>query len=112
MQAIAQKDPLVEYQRQGFQMFRVVENAYQQSASSLIFGIQPAAAQTPQQRRQMREHRPDLLMGNAERPTQQTVRKSNQRPGRNKPCWCGSGKKYKHCHMREDQLSGKFQQTA
>ncbi len=112
LQAIAQKDPLVEYQRQGFQMFRVVENAYRQSASSAIFGIQPAAAQTPQQRRQMREHRPDLVMGNAERPTQQTVRKNNQRPGRNKPCWCGSGKKYKHCHMREDQLSGKFQQTA
>ncbi|MET0385307.1 MAG: SEC-C metal-binding domain-containing protein, partial [Polyangiales bacterium] len=22
--------------------------------------------------------------------------------GRNDPCWCGSGKKYKHCHMRSD----------
>ncbi len=26
-----------------------------------------------------------------------------QRPGRNAPCWCGSGKKYKHCHWRSDQ---------
>jgi len=25
------------------------------------------------------------------------------RPGRNDPCWCGSGKKYKHCHMQEDR---------
>jgi len=25
-------------------------------------------------------------------------------PGRNDPCWCGSGKKYKHCHWREDHL--------
>ncbi len=25
-----------------------------------------------------------------------------ERPGRNDPCWCGSGKKYKHCHWRED----------
>lgn len=24
-------------------------------------------------------------------------------PGRNEPCWCGSGKKYKRCHMRADQ---------
>jgi len=24
-------------------------------------------------------------------------------PGRNDPCWCGSGKKYKNCHMRDDQ---------
>ncbi len=26
------------------------------------------------------------------------------RPGRNEPCWCGSGKKYKNCHWREDHL--------
>ncbi len=25
-----------------------------------------------------------------------------QRPGRNDPCWCGSGKKYKKCHLPED----------
>jgi preprotein translocase subunit SecA len=27
-----------------------------------------------------------------------------QKPKRNAPCWCGSGKKYKHCHMRSDRL--------
>ena len=27
----------------------------------------------------------------------------DEKPGRNDPCWCGSGKKYKHCHLREDQ---------
>jgi hypothetical protein len=26
-----------------------------------------------------------------------------RKPGRNDPCWCGSGKKYKHCHMRADR---------
>jgi len=26
-----------------------------------------------------------------------------RKPGRNDPCWCGSGKKYKHCHLRSDQ---------
>jgi uncharacterized protein YecA (UPF0149 family) len=25
--------------------------------------------------------------------------------GRNDPCWCGSGKKYKHCHYRQDRAS-------
>jgi uncharacterized protein YecA (UPF0149 family) len=25
------------------------------------------------------------------------------KPGRNDPCWCGSGKKYKNCHMAEDE---------
>ncbi|MDE2853900.1 MAG: preprotein translocase subunit SecA [Chloroflexota bacterium] len=111
LQAIAQKDPLVEYQRQGFQMFRVVEDTYRQIAARQIFLVQPAVVQTPQRRREMREYRPDLQMGNTDRPTQQTVRRNSKRPGRNKPCWCGSGKKYKHCHMREDNLSGKFQQA-
>lgn len=43
---------------------------------------------------------------------QQTTQSSRYRPatpsrnlGRNDPCWCGSGRKYKHCHWREDQLS-------
>ena len=29
--------------------------------------------------------------------------KNRAAPGRNDPCWCGSGKKYKHCHLRSDQ---------
>ena len=109
LQAVAQKDPLVEYQRQGFQMFRVVEDTYRQIAARNIFLVQPAIAQTQQRRRQTREYRPDLAMGGGERPAQQTVRKSRSRPRRNDLCWCGSGKKYKRCHMREDQMSGKFQ---
>ena len=109
LQAIAQKDPLVEYQRQGFQMFRVVEDTYRQIASRNIFLVQPAVVQTPQQRRRTREFRPEFAMGAGDRPTQQTVRKSGKRPSRNQPCWCGSGKKYKHCHLREDQTSGKWQ---
>ena len=28
---------------------------------------------------------------------------SEVRPSRNDPCWCGSGRKYKHCHMRQDR---------
>ncbi len=111
LQAIAQKDPLVEYQRQGFQMFRVVEDTYRKVASRNIFLVQPAVMQTPQRRRQMREHHPDAAFNQGERRQQQTVRKTNRRPGPNKPCWCGSGKKYKHCCRREDQLTGRFRQA-
>ena len=111
LQAVAQKDPLVEYQRQGFQMFRIVEDTYRQIASRNIFLVQPAIVQTPQKRRRTREYRPDATFGNADRPRQQTVRKSKNRPRRNAQCWCGSGKKYKHCHMRQDQTSGKWQEA-
>ena len=111
LQAVAQKDPLVEYQRQGFQMFRIVEDTYRQIASRNIFLVQPAVVQTPQKRRRIREYRPDATFGSADRPRQQTVRKSKKRPRRNAQCWCGSGKKYKYCHMREDQTSGKWQEA-
>ena len=80
LQAIAQKDPLVEYQRQGFQMFRVVEDTYRQFASRNIFLVQPAIVQTPQQRRRVREFRPEFAAGDGDRATQQTVRKSRKTP--------------------------------
>jgi len=35
-------------------------------------------------------------------PKAETVRRARPKVGRNDPCWCGSGKKYKHCHMRSD----------
>ncbi|MFO0022026.1 MAG: preprotein translocase subunit SecA [Deltaproteobacteria bacterium] len=34
------------------------------------------------------------------------IRRDKPKVGRNDPCWCGSGKKYKNCHMREDQAGG------
>lgn len=111
LQAVAQKDPLVEYQRQGFQMFRTVEETYRQIASRNIFLVQPAVAQQPLRQRRTREYRPNAQLGNTDRPQQVTIRKNKKRPKRNAECWCGSGKKYKHCHMREDQTSGKWQEA-
>ena len=37
-------------------------------------------------------------------PPQQPVR-AEARPGRNDACWCGSGKKYKKCHLAEDEAA-------
>jgi len=50
--------------------------------------------------RRARRARPDLAAAAAP-PTQQPVRK-DYIPGRNDPCWCGSGKKYKNCHLNSD----------
>jgi len=43
---------------------------------------------------------------NRDAPAAQTVRKSGPDLGRNDPCWCGSGKKYKNCHMNSDRSGG------
>jgi preprotein translocase subunit SecA len=39
-------------------------------------------------------------------PKVETVRRERPKIRRNEPCWCGSGKKYKNCHMRDDQQGG------
>jgi preprotein translocase subunit SecA len=36
-------------------------------------------------------------------PKPQTVKRDKPKIGRNDPCWCGSGKKYKNCHLRSDE---------
>jgi uncharacterized protein YecA (UPF0149 family) len=57
-------------------------------------------------RRLYREHlaRERRRQREAQRPKPHPVR-ADKRPkvGRNDPCWCGSGKKYKHCHLRQDR---------
>jgi hypothetical protein len=36
-------------------------------------------------------------------PRAQRPMRPSRKPGRNEPCWCGSGRKYKHCHLRSDE---------
>jgi hypothetical protein len=55
-------------------------------------------------RREMRYGRGATVGG--EQPERIQPVKSGAKLGRNDPCWCGSGKKYKHCHMNEDLAKG------
>ena len=98
------RDPLVEYQREAFRMFQIVQDNIDALASRQIFLIQAAVAQRQPIRRKMQAIRPTTNGNSA--PVQQTVQKV-KRPGRNDPCHCGSGKKYKHCHMREDRKAAR-----
>jgi hypothetical protein len=41
-----------------------------------------------------------------------TGNKPDNLPGRNQPCWCGSGKKYKFCHLRQDQAEARAERQA
>lgn len=34
---------------------------------------------------------------------QKPIDRKKKKTGRNEPCWCGSGKKYKYCHLQKDQ---------
>ncbi len=105
LMAIAQRDPLVEYKRAAFEMWQGLQEEIRRQAARDIFRVQVNVA--PAQPRRMQSYRPQMTAsaGSAAVSSKpEPVRKTaKERLGRNDPCWCGSGKKYKHCHMRQDR---------
>ncbi|MCF6171070.1 MAG: preprotein translocase subunit SecA [Bacteroidales bacterium] len=106
-----QKDPLLIYKFESFELFKkMIQKINKDVGSFLIKGdlaIKPQAtlreAKLPRglDRSQMKEERGDLL-SQAHSDTQEKSKpqpvKVEKKVGRNDPCPCGSGKKYKHCH--------------
>jgi preprotein translocase subunit SecA len=87
LRAMGQRDPLVEYQREGFMLFSELVDAVKRDSIKHLFHVQAPEVAPP-------VRRPEVP-GPVGRP-QQAVSKSDV--GRNDPCPCGSGKKYKRCH--------------
>ena len=131
MRSYAQHDPVVEYKREGFEMFEDMTEGIQEDSVRLIMRARliatPVERKGPQITREGRgsegysaqavaagaEAAPPVSRdvsrkrGNMEpvaggglqqKPVTRTVK-----PGRKDPCWCGSGKKYKNCHLIEDE---------
>ncbi|HLA48347.1 MAG: preprotein translocase subunit SecA [Nitrospinae bacterium RIFCSPLOWO2_02_FULL_39_110] len=93
----AQKNPLNEYKKEGFDAFAAMIQRIREEITEYLFKIQVAkegvtaeAAQKRQQR--IIEHRGEVA---EERHSQ--VKRDGKKVGRNDPCPCGSGKKYKKC---------------
>ncbi len=117
LQAIAQRDPLVEYQRNAFSMFDELKANIQRD---IVYQIIPVSFQYEQHLRQVEAEQQRRLiaaqhagMTEVEARAARTVRRTVQLPGRNDPCPCGSGKKYKACHLgREAELVALLQSGA
>ena len=93
LRAYGQKDPLIEYQKESFTLYQAMLGRVRDQLVNYIFKIQ-----LPPKRRtsiQMQETR--NVPGKEKEDSQQTVTRTNRKIGRNEPCPCGSGKKYKKC---------------
>ncbi|MDQ7024707.1 MAG: preprotein translocase subunit SecA [Anaerolineae bacterium] len=101
LMGIGGTDPLVAYKIEGSKMFRELQDQINEQASNQIFRVQPQVANTPV-RRQMRASLRSLA-GVAQTQSKPEPVKKKRDIGRNEPCWCGSGKKYKHCHYKTDK---------
>ncbi|MDD5115599.1 MAG: preprotein translocase subunit SecA [Candidatus Omnitrophica bacterium] len=115
LRAYGQRDPLIEYKREAFEMFGQMISSIEEEAVENIFKLQPARpdrfrgvfSSVPQELShpeavnfqppaEANASQPDPVLQKAD-PTAKTVRPQHAKVGRNDPCPCGSGKKYKKC---------------
>ena len=98
LRGYGQQDPLVAYKREAHQIFQDMIERVKEETVRLLFHIQIQREEQVQELRKEQEEQPMFYGasgGGASRP--QAVRK-DRKVGRNDPCPCGSGKKYKKCH--------------
>jgi len=100
LRAIGQRDPLVEYQREAFDMFQGLQETIKREAVAYVFNASVEVAEQADERRQSAADSGVRLSSasteDEARAAQGQTRR--QKIGRNQPCWCGSGKKFKACH--------------
>jgi len=99
LRAVAQTDPLVAYKREAFEMYRELQENIQRNIARAILRVNIVRQQAPARMvRNVRTNRDGeagagVAGGQAGQPVV-----AGRKLGRNDPCWCGSGKKYKRCH--------------
>ena len=80
LRAYGQRDPLVEYKKDGLRYFRNMEESVKRQVKEFVEVLDVDALMKVKEEAPPKEDAPKV--------------------GRNSPCWCGSGKKFKHCHGR------------
>jgi len=125
LRGMAQKDPLVEYRNEGHMMFQDLNRAIREEVIGFLFHLQIEQNEAAALEQQQRNGGPNgnlsyehTQLAGAEAiaaagggtatalspgatgavATRPVVKSEQQQVGRNDPCWCGSGKKFKRCH--------------
>lgn len=106
LRGFAQKDPKQEYKREGYELFSSLLEDYKFEAVKMLMRFTVAAPEDLQElenRRRVVTQEVKTNQGDEEpeagdKPKGKTYVRMQQKIGRNEPCYCGSGKKYKYCH--------------
>jgi preprotein translocase subunit SecA len=101
LRGYGQKDPLVEFKKEAFTLFEEMMDRIDTEAVRFLFLMQPARpeaeARQIEERQRRQQRNLQFQAGPAQAEAPKTVR-TGAKVGRNDPCPCGSGKKYKKCH--------------
>jgi len=115
LRGYGQRDPKQEYKKEGYEMFVRMSWAVRSNVIGNVLRLVPARQETAQEieekrlalgrRQRMQESHADAGDGPGDRPKQETVVRAEKKVGRNDPCPCGSGKKYKKCHGANEAVA-------
>jgi len=99
LRAMAQRDPLVEYQREGYELFSAMMEAIKEEIAGFLFNIEITVESSNNEVSGVGlEAKPVSTTGLQYTASDETGVKRTGEVSRNAPCPCGSGKKYKRCH--------------
>lgn len=100
LRGYAQKDPLLEYKKEGFDMFTSTMKVYNEEICEKLFKVQPVSEvnlKEMEERRKQEEQNITFGRGEEQEERVQKPIRREKKIGRNAPCPCGSGLKYKKC---------------
>jgi preprotein translocase subunit SecA len=97
LRGYAQQNPLLIYKKEGFEMFQDMISRIQEETLSILFRIQLAEQDDLEELHKPQEQKLIFSGSEGESPGKKPVKRARKKVGRNAPCPCGSGKKYKKC---------------
>jgi len=103
LRAIGQKDPLIEYQFESYNLFQEMMERVKDTFATQAFRVKIMSNEIKKQREMTMEKQEFSLakhQSQSQRQGQAPLINKFPKVGRNDPCPCGSGKKYKYCHGR------------
>jgi len=100
LRGYGQRDPLVEYKKESYDLFEDLMNRIDEDSLSFLFLLQPVEEKKVEEQIERKQKRQEMILnqvgGGGEAGLHQ-VKRDSPKVGRNDPCPCGSGKKYKKC---------------
>lgn len=109
LRSYGERKPLVEFKNEGFALFESMIIHLQLETLQMLFAARlleddRAPEIQPSKNKNLQAQKKDFSLTNSLQPdlsSPSTTTVKNEKQGRNEPCFCGSGKKYKHCHLKK-----------
>ena len=101
LRGYGQRDPLVEYKKESYGLFEDLMNRIEEDTLRFLFLLQPVQEKKQAEQIERKRRRAEFLMSqqnNGGDGAQRQAKRDASKVGRNDPCPCGSGKKFKKCH--------------